>query len=70
MTDVPTMKISIITVCYNSVATIEDTLQSIARQTYPDVMHCLAMSSFSGQRIQHGLYAGTALRDSALTRLP
>jgi len=39
MTDVPTMKISIITVCYNSVATIEDTLQSIARQTHPDVEH-------------------------------
>src|SRR5437016_9062734 len=33
------MKISIITVCYNSVATIEDTLQSIARQIHPDVEH-------------------------------
>jgi glycosyltransferase involved in cell wall biosynthesis len=33
------MKVSIITVCYNSKATIEDTLRSIARQTYADVDH-------------------------------
>ena len=33
------MKISVITVCYNSAATIEDTLQSVARQTHPDVEH-------------------------------
>lgn len=33
------MKISVITVCYNSVATIEDTLRSVARQTHPDVEH-------------------------------
>jgi glycosyltransferase involved in cell wall biosynthesis len=31
------MKVSIITVCYNSDATIEDTLKSIRSQTYPDI---------------------------------
>lgn len=31
------MKISIITVCYNSAATIEKTIQSVANQTYADI---------------------------------
>lgn len=31
------MKISVITVCYNSITTLHDTLESILRQTYPDV---------------------------------
>jgi len=33
------MKISVITVCYNCAATIEDALQSVACQTHPDVEH-------------------------------
>ena len=33
------MKISIITVCYNSAATIEDTLQSVANQNYNNIEH-------------------------------
>lgn len=33
------MKISIITVCYNSAETIRDTINSIASQTYKDVEH-------------------------------
>jgi len=33
------MKVSIITVCYNSERTIEDTLKSIKSQTYPDIEH-------------------------------
>ena len=33
------MKISIITVCYNSAATIQDTIASIATQSYPDIEH-------------------------------
>ncbi|MBL7774672.1 MAG: glycosyltransferase, partial [Saprospiraceae bacterium] len=35
------MKISIITVCFNSAATIRDTLESVNRQTYPDVEHLI-----------------------------
>lgn len=35
------MIISIITVCYNSAATIKDTLQSVAVQTYPFVEHLI-----------------------------
>jgi glycosyltransferase involved in cell wall biosynthesis len=33
------VKVSIITVSYNAASTIESTLQSVARQTYPDVEH-------------------------------
>ena len=33
------MKISIITVCFNSAETIEDTLFSVAAQSYPEVEH-------------------------------
>src|SRR5580658_7801579 len=33
------MKISVITVCYNSAATIADTLDSVANQSWPDVEH-------------------------------
>ena len=33
------MKITIITVAYNSAATIADTLQSVAEQTHPDIEH-------------------------------
>lgn len=33
------MKISIITACYNSAATIADTLNSVAAQDYPDIEH-------------------------------
>lgn len=35
------MKISIITVSYNSEATIADTLRSVASQTHPDIEHIL-----------------------------
>jgi glycosyltransferase involved in cell wall biosynthesis len=31
------MKVSIITVCFNSEKTIEDTLKSVTSQTYPDI---------------------------------
>ncbi len=33
------MKISVITVCYNSARTVADTLKSVAAQTHPDVEH-------------------------------
>ncbi|OGC89731.1 MAG: glycosyl transferase [candidate division Zixibacteria bacterium RBG_16_53_22] len=35
------MKITVITVCYNSATTIEDTFQTVARQTHPDVEHVI-----------------------------
>ena len=35
------MKISVITVCFNSAATISDTLRSVADQTHPDVEHVI-----------------------------
>jgi glycosyltransferase involved in cell wall biosynthesis len=38
MSDRP-LKITVITVCYNSVATIVDTLRSVATQTWPHVEH-------------------------------
>ena len=35
------MKLSIITVCYNSARTIEDTIKSVANQRNVDVEHVL-----------------------------
>ena len=35
------MKISVITVCFNSEATIRDTLDSVAQQTHPDIQHII-----------------------------
>ena len=35
------MKISIITVCYNSAATIEETIQSVTAQTYRDIEYII-----------------------------
>lgn len=35
------MKLSIITSCYNSAATIRDTLESVAQQDYPDIEHII-----------------------------
>ncbi len=35
------MKVSIITACYNSAATVRDTLRSVAEQDYPDVEHII-----------------------------
>lgn len=35
------MIVSIITVCYNSASTIEDTIQSVLRQSYPDIEYII-----------------------------
>lgn len=35
------MKVSVITACYNSAATIRDTLRSVAIQHYPDIEHII-----------------------------
>lgn len=35
------MKISVITVCYNSVFTLEDSILSVAAQSYPDLEHLI-----------------------------
>lgn len=35
------MKVSIITICYNSSSTIEDTIKSVLAQTYPDIEYII-----------------------------
>jgi glycosyltransferase involved in cell wall biosynthesis len=37
----PKLKISLITVCFNSAATLGDTLRSVAEQTYPEIEHII-----------------------------
>ena len=35
------MKISVITVCYNSIKTLENTIQSVKNQTYKDIEYII-----------------------------
>lgn len=46
------MKISIVTVSYNSAATIADTLRSVATQTYPDIEHLIIDGHSSDRTMQ------------------
>jgi glycosyltransferase involved in cell wall biosynthesis len=39
------MKVSVVTVCFNSAATIGDTLDSVRRQTHPDIEHIVVDGS-------------------------
>lgn len=45
------MKISIITACYNSAATVSDTLNSVAAQDYPDIEHIIIDGNSSDDTI-------------------
>lgn len=46
------MKISIVTVSYNSAATIADTLRSVAAQTYTDIEHLIVDGQSSDKTMQ------------------
>ncbi len=54
----PPPKISIVTITFNSAATIADTLQSVASQTYPEVEHLVIDGNSSDDTLsivkQHG----------------
>lgn len=43
------MKISVITVCYNSAATIRDTLRSVAEQSHPELEHIVVDGASTDQ---------------------
>lgn len=61
------MKISIITVCYNSAATIQDTLRSVASQSHPDVEHIIVDGASKDQTLalirRHGLHVATMVSE-------
>ncbi len=46
------MKISIITVCYNSAATIGDTINSVASQSYVDKEHIVVDGNSSDSTME------------------
>eukprot|EP01137_Pigoraptor_chileana_P014138 Opistho-2@68415 len=46
------MKVSIITVCYNSAKTIEKTIQSVISQTHPDIEYIIIDGLSSDQTLQ------------------
>lgn len=58
------MRVSIITVCFNSERTIRDTLESVACQTYSDIEHIIvdgASSDRTVEIVQNHLTHGTKL---------
>jgi glycosyltransferase len=46
------MKVSVITVCYNSAATIADTLRSVASQSHADIEHIVVDGASSDSTLQ------------------
>src|SRR5690242_21384155 len=46
------MKISIITACFNSAATIGDTLQSVSMQNYDDIEHIIVDGASSDNTLE------------------
>ncbi|MDP9268933.1 MAG: glycosyltransferase [Acidobacteriota bacterium] len=53
------MKVSIITVCFNSASTIEATLRSVAAQTYPDLEHIVIDGASSDETVAIVRRSGT-----------
>jgi glycosyltransferase involved in cell wall biosynthesis len=52
------LKISIVTVAYNSAATISDTLLSVATQTHPDVEHIVVDGASTDATMAVVLHSG------------
>lgn len=66
------MKISVITVTYNSAATIADTLKSVAAQTYPNIEHIVVDGESTDNTLalihEHGMHVAKLVseRDSGI----
>lgn len=61
------MKLSIITVAYNSASTIGDTLTSVANQTHPDIEHIVIDGGSTDETLeivrQHGSHVATLVSE-------
>ena len=61
------MKLSVITVSYNSAATIADTLRSVSEQTHPDIEHIIIDGGSTDATLalvkQHGLRVATLVSE-------
>ena len=61
------MKLSVITVSYNSAATIADTLQSVSEQSHPDIEHIIIDGASTDATLalvkQHGLHVATLVSE-------
>lgn len=62
------MKVSVITVCFNSAATIEATLRSVAAQTYPDLEHIVIDGNSADETL--GIIRRSGTRVSKLVSEP
>lgn len=61
------MKFSLITACYNSAATIRDTLESVAEQTHPDIEHIVVDGASADATMaivrEHGQHVAKAVSE-------